>query len=189
MLLVGLGNPGPKYEKNRHNIGFMAVDAIVHRFGFSKYKARFSGLTSEGLVNGQRLRVLKPQTFMNNNGYSVAQLCHFYKIPAQAVLVFYDELDLAPARLRIKQGGGSGGHNGIKSLDTHIGPNYWRIRLGIGHPGEKSKVTGHVLGDFPREDKNWLEPMLEALSTRLPLLIDGRSSDYVSQVTMDLRSI
>jgi PTH1 family peptidyl-tRNA hydrolase len=185
-LLVGLGNPGAAYSRNRHNIGFMAADEIVRRHGFSGWKAKFQGELAEGTIEGEKVLVLKPGTFMNLSGQSVGAALRFHKIEPDAVTVFYDELDLAPARIRIKKAGGSGGHNGIKSLDSHIGPDYWRVRLGIGHPGDKNLVSPYVLGDFAKADQAWLEPLLEGVARHLPLLLAGNHNDYMSKIALSL---
>jgi len=164
LLLVGLGNPGPNYANNRHNIGFMALDRIVQRHGFNQWRARFQGNAAEGYVGKERALALKPATFMNLSGQAVSEAAHFYKIEPQAVVVFYDEIELAPGRIKVKRGGGSAGHNGIRSIDSHIGPDYWRVRLGVGHPGDKSRVHGHVLSDFGKADAEWLETLLETIA-------------------------
>jgi PTH1 family peptidyl-tRNA hydrolase len=168
LLLVGLGNPGAGYANNRHNIGFMAVDAIVHRHRFAPWRARFQGQLSEGTLNGEKVLALKPTTFMNNSGQAVGEAARFYKLEPPQVIAFYDELELQPGRLKVKQGGGSAGHNGIRSLDAHLGPAYWRVRLGIGHPGDKARVTGYVLSDFAKGDAVWLEKLLDAVSEAAP---------------------
>ncbi|MEH6630079.1 MAG: aminoacyl-tRNA hydrolase [Halopseudomonas aestusnigri] len=186
LLFVGLGNPGQKYENNRHNIGFMAVDDIVHRHSFSPWKSRFQGQTSEGRLGTEKILILKPSTYVNESGRAVGEAIRFFKIPTENIFVFYDELDLAPGKLRIKKAGGAGGHNGIKSIDAHIGKEYWRLRLGIGHPGHKDRVTGHVLGDFSKSDQDWLNNELEALSRHAALLAAGDSSSYMSKVAHDV---
>lgn len=183
-LLVGLGNPGTAYSRNRHNIGFMAADEIVRRHGFSGWKSKFQGQLADGTIEGEKVLVLKPGTFMNLSGQSVGAALHFHKIFPEDVFVFYDELDLAPGKMRIKKGGGSGGHNGIKSLDSHITPDYWRIRLGIGHPGHKDRVTGHVLGDFAQADRDWLLKLLDAVADAAALLADGRPEDFMTKVAL-----
>jgi len=186
-LLVGLGNPGAAYSRNRHNIGFMAADEIVRRHGFSSWRNKFQGETADGTVDGAKVLVLKPQTFMNLSGQSVGAAVQFHKIPTENVIVFYDELDLAPGKIRIKKGGGSGGHNGIKSLDAHIGADYWRVRLGIGHPGDKALVTARVLGDFSKAEQSWLDPLLQGLSDTLPLLLAGRHNDVMTKLALLLQ--
>ncbi|MCZ4281857.1 aminoacyl-tRNA hydrolase [Kiloniella laminariae] len=186
LMFVGLGNPGQKYEKNRHNIGFMAVDDIVHRHRFSPWKARFQGQVSEGRLGQEKILVLKPETYMNESGRAVGEAARFFKIPPEDIYVFYDELDLAPGKLRIKQAGGSGGHNGIKSIDAHIGKEYWRIRMGIGHPGHKDRVTGHVLGDFAKSEQSWLEQELDAISRHVTFLAQRDDSGFMSRVAQEL---
>lgn len=181
-LLVGLGNPGAAYSRNRHNIGFMAADEIVRRHGFSAWRGKFQSAVSEGMLGAERVILLKPQTFMNLSGQAVAAAARFHKIEPDAVIVFHDELDLPPGKIRLKQGGGAGGHNGLKSIDAHLGPNYWRVRLGIGHPGERALVNPWVLGDFAKEDQLWVEPMLDGLARHLPLLLAGQANDYMNKI-------
>lgn len=173
-LFVGLGNPGQKYQRNRHNLGFMAVDSIVHRHSFSSWSKKFQGEISSGSFGDEKVILLKPQTFMNLSGESVQAAAAFYKIPLERIVVFYDELDLVPGKCRAKKGGGSGGHNGIKSIDQHLGPDYWRIRLGIGHPGRPEMVSSYVLNDFIREDDAWLDILLEAIGREAPLIVQGK---------------
>jgi len=172
LLLVGLGNPGGKYNNNRHNIGFMAVDEIGRRHNFSAPKVRFQGLLAEGRLGSEKVLILKPQTYMNLSGQSVGEAARFYKIPPQDIFVFHDELDIPASKIKFKTGGGHAGHNGLRSLDQHLGRNYHRIRLGIGHPGDKDQVTSHVLGDFAKSDLTWLEPMLDAIAGAAPALTD-----------------
>ena len=182
-LVVGLGNPGPKHQNQRHNIGFMAADEIVRRHGLSAPRARFQGDVSEGEVAGDKILVLKPMTFMNESGRAVGEAVRFYKLAAADVFVIYDELDLAAAKIRVKQGGGNAGHNGLRSIDAHLGDtNYWRVRLGIGHPGDKARVTSHVLGDFSKADRQWVDRELAAVADELPALLDGRANDFMSRV-------
>jgi peptidyl-tRNA hydrolase, PTH1 family len=183
-LLVGLGNPGSSYAHNRHNIGFMAVEQMARDHGFSPWRARFQGHVCEGNVGDVKVLALKPNTFMNLSGQAVGEAARFYKIEPADILIFYDELELAPGRLKAKQGGGSAGHNGIKSIDAHMGPNTWRVRMGIGHPGDKNLVSGYVLQDFAKADKAWLEPFLEAASTALPLLVNGDASKFMTKVAL-----
>lgn len=186
-LLVGLGNPGPKYANNRHNIGFMAVDEIVRRHNFSPYRKRFQGEVAEGVIAGEKVLALKPQTYMNESGRAVAEAVRFYKLQPGDVVVFHDELDLAPGRLRVKKGGGHAGHNGLRSIAQHIGPDYARVRMGIGHPGSKDRVTGYVLADFAKADRDWLEDMTTAIADHVDLLLAGRDSDFMSKVAMRLK--
>ena len=176
-LIVGLGNPGAQYAKNRHNIGFMLVDELLRDPAFGPEKKAFEGLVSEGQIETgkgpQKVLALKPQTFMNLSGQSVGKAMQFYKIRPEHVIVFHDELDLAPGRLRMKMGGGHAGHNGLRSIMAHIGPNFMRGRLGIGHPGDKSLVLNWVLSDFARADQAWLNALNEACARTLPLLLSG----------------
>ena len=182
ILLVGLGNPGSDYAGNRHNIGFMAVDGIVRRHHFSPYRAKFSGLLTDGAVMDERFLVLKPQTFMNLSGQSVGEAMRFYKLNPEDVVVFHDELDLVPGKVRVKTGGGHGGHNGLRSIDRHIGQQYRRVRLGIGHPGDKAQVHDPVLGDFAKADREWLEKLLDVLAENIVMLGRGQDEKYLGAV-------
>jgi PTH1 family peptidyl-tRNA hydrolase len=186
ILLVGLGNPGAKYARNRHNIGFMAADAIVRRHSFSPERARFQGMVSEGTFGGEKAIVLRPTTYMNESGRAVGEAMRFYKATPADVVVFYDELDLEAGKLRIKTGGGTAGHNGIRSIAAHIGPEFRRVRLGIGHPGDKDRVLGHVLGDFAKADAAWLEPLLDAIADAAPLLAEGKDATFANKVHLAL---
>lgn len=184
-IIAGLGNPGSQHAGQRHNIGFMAVDEIVRRHSsFSPWQKKFSSEISEGRIGSQKVLLIKPQTFMNRSGQAVGEAMRFYKLTEQDLSVFYDELDLAPAKVRIKRGGGAGGHNGIRSLDAHCGQSYQRVRLGIGHPGHKDRVTGHVLGNFAKADHVWLEPMLEALADNIELLVAGDNSGFMNKIAL-----
>jgi PTH1 family peptidyl-tRNA hydrolase len=187
LLLAGLGNPGPTHAGNRHNIGFMAADAIARRHSFSSWSKKFQGLLAEGTLAGEKILLLKPQTFMNLSGQSVGEAMRFYKLAPSSLIVFYDELDLAPGKVRVKTGGGSGGHNGIRSIDQHVGKEYRRVRIGIGHPGVKTMVHGHVLGDFAKADSEWLEPLLSSIADNAPLLVNDDGSSFMNRVTLDLR--
>ena len=182
LLLVGLGNPGAEYAKNRHNIGFMALDAIAERFSFTPFRKKFQGQIAEGAIAGEKVLALKPETFMNDSGRCVAAAATFYKIPAADIIILHDEIDLECAKVRVKRGGGHAGHNGLRSIHAHIGPDYGRVRLGVGHPGDKDKVTGHVLKDFAKGDTAWLEKVLNALSEHAGLLIEGKDSDLMSKL-------
>lgn len=187
-LVVGLGNPGPKYRNNRHNIGYMAADEIVRRHGLSAPRTKFQGELSEGDIAGSRVLVLKPATFMNESGRSVGETARFYKLSSENIFVIYDEIDLAAEKIRVKQGGGHAGHNGLRSIDAHLDDkNYWRVRLGIGHPGDKSQVSNHVLGDFSRQDQIWVGRELSAVAEELPLLLGGQTNDFMSRVAMATR--
>ncbi|MEM6381746.1 MAG: aminoacyl-tRNA hydrolase [Pseudomonadota bacterium] len=181
-VIVGLGNPGAQYARNRHNIGFMAVDSIHERHGFSPWRSRFSAETAEGRIGSQKVLLLKPTTFMNLSGQAVGEALRFYKLDPSDVSVVHDELDLDQGRTRIKRGGGHGGHNGLKSLDTHIGKDYRRVRLGIGHPGHKDLVSGYVLKDFPKADEQWVEALCDELARSTDLLIEGKDSDLNSRL-------
>jgi peptidyl-tRNA hydrolase, PTH1 family len=182
-LLVGLGNPGNQYEGNRHNIGFMAIDAIARAHGFGPWKSKHAGLLSEGTIGGERVMLLKPQTFMNKSGDSVQQVARFFKIANGDIAVFYDELDLAPGKVRVKVGGGNGGHNGLRSIDPQIGLDYKRVRFGIGHPG-KEFVTPHVLGDFAKADRAWLDPLLDEIGRHVQLLLDGDDNGFMNKLAL-----
>lgn len=185
-LFVGLGNPGEKYAGNRHNVGFLAADRIASDHGFPAYRSKFEGEFSEGTLGGARVVLLKPMTYMNNSGQSVAKSAKFFKIPPEKIVVFHDDLDLVAGKLKTKQGGGAAGHNGLKSIDAHLGtPDYWRVRLGIGHPGDKDKVHGYVLSDFSKTEQKWLEPWLEAISKYAPLLAEGKTGDFMSKVAQE----
>lgn len=191
LLIVGLGNPGPKYERNRHNVGFMAVDEIVRRHSFGPWRARFQGQVSEGQIGGRKVMILKPMTFMNESGRAVGEAARFFKLTAEDIWVFYDELDLAGAKLKVKQGGGHAGHNGLRSIDAHLakdlGKDYWRIRIGIGHPGDKAKVHGHVLGDFSKAEWPAMEKLIDAMADAFPTLVERGYSDFMSRVSMILK--
>lgn len=182
-LIVGLGNPGARYARNRHNIGYMAVEAIARRYGFSPFRSRFKGELAEGVVAGARRLLLRPETFMNASGESVLAAMSFYKIPPGEIAVIHDELDLRPGKVRVKQGGGSAGHNGLRSIDQMIGADYWRVRLGIGHPGIKELVHPYVLQNFtPEEEKLIVAPLLDAVAETVPLLLDGAPDAFMSEV-------
>lgn len=185
-LIVGLGNPGPKYQGNRHNIGFMAVDEIVRRHGFSPWRKRFQGEVSEGVLAGGKVLVLKPMTYMNESGRAAGEAMRFYDIDPARLIVFYDELDLAPGKLRVKLGGGAAGHNGIRSLIAHCGPHFVRVRMGIGHPGDKALVQPHVLSDFAKADQAWLGPLLDAVAGHVPLLVQGEEGPFQNKVHLAL---
>lgn len=183
-LFVGLGNPGAKYAKNRHNIGFMAVDEIASDHGFGPWKAKFQGEASEGRLGSEKVLLLKPGTFMNRSGQSVQAAMQFYKLEPADVTVFHDELDLAPGKCRVKQGGGHAGHNGLRSIHAHIGEAYGRVRLGIGHPGHKDKVAGYVLNDFPKADADWLDDLLRGIANGAGHLADGDTGKFMNAVAL-----
>jgi PTH1 family peptidyl-tRNA hydrolase len=187
LLFAGLGNPGAKYANNRHNVGFMAADAIARRHSFSPWSKKFQGLISEGSLGGEKIVLIKPQTFMNLSGQSVGEALRFYKLELSALTVFYDEIDLAEGKLRIKTGGGAGGHNGIRSIDGHVGNAYRRVRIGVGHPGVKEMVHGHVLGDFAKADHEWLDVLLDSIADDAGLLAKGDDNSFMNRVTLALR--
>ncbi len=172
-LIVGLGNPGDRYAKNRHNVGFMAVDAIASRHRFGPWKRKFAGLVADGEIASERVLLLKPDTYMNESGRAVGEACRFLKIGASDVIAFHDELDLGPGKLKVKCGGGNAGHNGLRSMTAHITNDYWRVRLGIGHPGSKDAVSHFVLSDFAKADQTWLAPLLDAIAEEAAHLTTG----------------
>ncbi|MDA1324076.1 MAG: aminoacyl-tRNA hydrolase [Proteobacteria bacterium] len=186
LLLVGLGNPGPDYAGNRHNIGFMAADEIVRRHGLPapRSKSRPHGMLTEGWIDSEKVIVLKPLTYMNESGQAVGAAMRYYKVEPADVFVFHDELDLPAGKVRAKFGGGNAGHNGLRSIDAHIGRDYWRIRLGIGHPGDRNRVTSHVLKDFSRLDRQWVDKMVEAVADAIPLLLAGKEADFMTRVAL-----
>jgi PTH1 family peptidyl-tRNA hydrolase len=182
-LVVGLGNPGSRYARNRHNIGFMAVAAIARRYGFAPFRNRFKGELSEGVIAGERRLLLCPQTFMNASGESVLAAMSFYKITPGEIVVIHDELDLRPGKVRVKRGGGTAGHNGLRSIDSMIGPDFWRIRIGIGHPGIRELVHPYVLMNFTAEEMRlWVEPVVDAVTEAIPLLLDDAPDAFMSEV-------
>ena len=186
-LWVGLGNPEPGMARHRHNIGFMALDVIARRHGFSPWRQRFKGFCAEGSIDGEKILALRPMTYMNLSGEAVQAAAAFYKIPLADIMVFHDELDLAPGKIRVKKGGGAAGHNGLRSLDQCLGgPDYWRVRLGIGHPGHKDRVTGHVLGDFTKIEMDWLLPCLDALADEAALLAAQKPEEFMTRVALRL---
>jgi PTH1 family peptidyl-tRNA hydrolase len=185
LLWVGLGNPEPGMAANRHNIGFMALDVIASRHGFTPWRRRFKSVTAEGTIAGQKILALKPLTYMNASGESVQEAAAFYKLPIDAITAFHDELDLAPGKVRVKLGGGAAGHNGLRSMDRMLGSqNYWRVRLGIGHPGSKERVLSYVLGDFAKDDKPWLITLLNAVADAAGLLAEGKPADFMTKVAL-----
>jgi PTH1 family peptidyl-tRNA hydrolase len=186
LVIAGLGNPGAQYQNNRHNVGFMAADAIARRHSFSPWTKKFSGLIAEGTLDGEKILLLKPQTFMNLSGQSVGEALRFYKLTPADLVVLYDELDLAPGKVRIKTGGGAGGHNGIRSLDQHVGKEYRRVRIGIGHPGVKELVHSYVLGDFSKADREWLEPLIEAIGEHAGLLAKGDDNSFMNKLVLSV---
>ncbi len=185
-LLVGLGNPGADYARHRHNVGFMAADAIAAAHGFGPWRAKFKGEIAEGRLGTERVLILKPGTYMNLSGDSVRAAMQFFKLEPGDVIVLHDELDLAPGRVRVKLGGGTAGHNGLRSLGAHIGPDFVRVRLGIGHPGDKRLVTNHVLGDFAKADADWLDDLLAGIADGAPALAAGDTQAFLAAVARRL---
>jgi PTH1 family peptidyl-tRNA hydrolase len=183
MLFVGLGNPGSQYEKNRHNVGFMAVSRIVENHNFSPWKNKFQGSISNGLLRNQKIIILKPNTFMNLSGQSVGEVIRFYKIPSSKVIVFHDEIDFPLGKLKFKSGGGHAGHNGLRSISEHIGSDYIRIRIGVGHPGNKNAVANYVLGDFSKVEQETITQILEVISTEAPDLTLENTTDFGKSIS------
>ncbi len=183
-LIIGLGNPGNVYTGNRHNIGFMAIDRIIADYGFSKSSLKFGGSVTEGLIGGNKIFAFKPLGYMNISGTPSSEIARFYKIPLKDIIVIHDDLDLALGKLRVKRGGSSGGHNGLKSLDSHIGVDYLRIRLGIGHPGDKDLVSDYVLSDFRKEETSTLHSIIQATSSHLGLLLAGDEAGFMNKVSL-----
>jgi PTH1 family peptidyl-tRNA hydrolase len=187
-LFVGLGNPGAKYAHNRHNIGFMAVDEIARRHGFAPWRRRFQGETTEGSLDGERVVLLRPATFMNESGRAVQEAAGFFKLAPGEVTVFQDELELPPAKVRVKLGGGIAGHNGLRSISAHIGNDYRRVRLGIGHPGVKELVHGYVLSDFAKDERPWVQALCEAVAENAGLLTTERDSTFQNKVHLAMQA-
>ena len=191
LLIAGLGNPGAQYAKNRHNVGFMAVDEIARRWSFSPARSRFGGFASEGSIETPdgpvRALILKPQTFYNESGRSVGEALRFYKLDMDALTVFHDELDLAPFKVKVKRGGGTAGHNGLRSIDQHLGPDFRRVRLGIGHPGHKDRVTGYVLGNYAKAEIDHLTDMLAAVSAEAEWLAKGDDARFMNAVALRMQ--
>ena len=181
-LLIGLGNPGAKYARNRHNIGFMALDQIASDHGFGPWRSKFQGQVSEGRIGSDKVILLKPETFMNLSGQSAGEAMRFHKLDPSDVIVFHDELDLAPGKVRLKTGGGHAGHNGLRSIHGHIGPEYDRVRLGIGHPGHKDRVAGYVLQDFAKADQDWIDDMMRGVADGAPWLAQGKADRFQNAV-------
>ncbi|MCE7887931.1 MAG: aminoacyl-tRNA hydrolase [Alphaproteobacteria bacterium PRO2] len=188
-LIAGLGNPGDKYARNRHNIGFMAAQKIADTYGFPPFKSKYKGLIAEGSIKGRKVILILPQTYMNVSGESVQPAAKFYKIPPEKIIALYDEIELPPGKMRVKKGGGNAGHNGLKSLDEHLpGTDYWRVRLGVGRPPHKEMdVADYVLGNFAAEDDKWLGGLLKAVAEHVPQLLDGKDSEFMNKVTLDTK--
>ncbi len=183
-LYVGLGNPGAKYAAHRHNVGFMALDQIADDYGFSSWRSKFQGQMAEGRLGSEKITLLKPATFMNRSGQSVGEAMRFFKLESTDITVFHDEIDLAPAKVRCKAGGGHAGHNGLRSIHDHIGPHYDRVRIGVGHPGHKDKVPGYVLHDFTKADHAWLDDVLRGISDGAPMLADDDTGRFLNAVAL-----
>ncbi len=186
LLLVGLGNPGAEHVNNRHNIGFMVMDALVRRHSFGAYRSRFHGLTAEGRIDGTKILALKPETFMNESGLAVGEAVRFHKLGLEDVIVFHDEIDLQPCKIRIKHGGGHAGHNGLRSIDAHIGKDYLRVRIGVGHPGEKDRVTGHVLNNFSKDEIPRFQALVDAITDAVALLVAGDEARFMNDIALAL---
>jgi PTH1 family peptidyl-tRNA hydrolase len=185
-LWVGLGNPGPAYALHRHNVGFMAIDVIADMHGFGPWKKQFQGWTAEGRLGPEKILLLKPATFMNESGRSIGEAMRFFKLEPEAITAFHDELDLAPMKVKVKRGGGTAGHNGLRSMDAHIGPEFRRVRIGIGHPGHKDKVTGHVLGNYHKSELDALTDMLGAIGAEAEWLARGDDVRFMNDIAMRL---
>jgi peptidyl-tRNA hydrolase, PTH1 family len=188
-LLVGLGNPGSEYAENRHNVGFMCVDEISKSYGFSSERTKFSGFLAEGRIDNEKAYIFKPLAYMNRSGRPVAEAARFFKIPPEHIIVFHDDLDLSPGKIRVKQGGGHGGHNGLRDLDAHLGKLYWRVRIGIGRPMHKEAVSPYVLSNFSKEDHRWLDPLLPLLADEVHLLLTSSPEQFAAKVSNQLSMI
>jgi len=189
-LFVGLGNPGAAYARHRHNVGFMAVEAIAAAHRFAAFRRKFQGLLGEGRLGGEPVLALLPQTYMNESGRAVGQAARFHKIAPADIVVFHDELDLAPGKVRVKLGGGVAGHNGLRSIDAHLGSrDFRRVRIGIGHPGDKARVTRYVLSDFAKADREWLVPLLDALAEAAPALAGGDEAGFMNRVALAMQDV
>ena len=188
-LLVGLGNPGSGYANNRHNLGFMTVDELVERYNLGAWRGKFQGQVAEGRVGNNKVAVLKPTTFMNESGRALNEAIKFYKIDLDDLVVFFDEIELAPGRIRVKKGGGHAGHNGIRSLISHISGDFWRVRMGVGHPGHKGRVSGYVLQDFAKSDQGWVRTLVNATVDSTPLLLDGDHNRFMTDVARAMNDV
>src|SRR5947208_12153517 len=188
LLFVGLGNPGAKYAGNRHNIGFMGVDAIAKRHGFPPWRRRFQGVASEGAIGREKVLLLLPGTYMNESGRAVAEAQHFYKLPVGDIAVFHDEIELPPAKVRVKVGGGVAGHNGLRSISAHIGNDYKRVRIGVGHPGVKDLVHPHVLSDFGKDDRPWVAALCDVIASNAELLAQAKDASFQNKVHLAMES-
>ncbi len=187
-LFVGLGNPGGKYARNRHNVGYMAVERIAERHHFGPWKKKFQGLAADGEIAGEKVLLLKPETYMNDSGRAVGDAARFLKLPVTSIVVLYDEIDLAPGKLKVKAGGGNAGHNGLRSISAHLDNDYVRVRIGVGHPGHKDLVAGYVLHDFAKSDEAWLMPLLDAIAGAAGRLATGDNERFLTDVARDLQT-
>ena len=187
-LLVGLGNPGPQYAGNRHNVGFMVVDAIARRHNIGPWRRRFQGVAAEGPIGGERVILLKPETFMNESGRAVAEAAHFYKIDVGHIVVFHDEIDLPPAKVRVKTGGGIAGHNGLRSISSHVGNDYRRVRVGVGHPGARELVYPYVLGDFAKAERPWVEALCDIFADNAAMIARGEDAAFQNKVHLAMQA-
>jgi PTH1 family peptidyl-tRNA hydrolase len=188
LLFVGLGNPGEQYARQRHNVGFLALDAIASEHGFPSWRSKFLSFASDGRLGAERVHLLKPQTWMNRSGHAVLQAAQFFKLEPREIVVFHDELDLAPGKVRIRTGGGVAGHNGLRSIAAQLGTqDFRRVRIGIGHPGHKERVTGHVLGNFAPADREWLEPLLDALVEAAPLIATADDAGAMNKIALRMQ--
>jgi PTH1 family peptidyl-tRNA hydrolase len=188
LIIAGLGNPGGKYAGNRHNIGFMAVDAIAKRRGIGPWRRRFQGVAAEGPLGGERALLLLPGTYMNDSGRAVAEAAHFYKLGLPDIIVFHDEIDLAPGKVRVKTGGGIAGHNGLRSISAHIGNEYRRVRIGVGHPGVKDLVHAYVLSDFAKEERPWVEALCALVADNAELLAKGQDASFQNKLHLGMQA-
>jgi PTH1 family peptidyl-tRNA hydrolase len=187
-LLVGLGNPGSEHVGNRHNIGFMVVQEIARRHGFPPWRRRFQGVATEGTIGSERVLLLLPGTYMNESGRAVGEAAHFYKLPLSDIVVVHDEIDLAPMKVRVKTGGGVAGHNGLRSITAHVGNDYRRVRIGVGHPGAKERVYGYVLGDFAKDERPWVEALVEVIADNAGLLARGDDATFQNKVHLAMQA-
>ena len=187
-LFVGLGNPGSDYVGNRHNVGFMVVEAIAKRHSFAPWRRRFQGVTTEGPLGAERVLLLLPGTYMNDSGRAVAEAAHFYKLGVEQIVVFHDEIDLAPAKVRVKTGGGVAGHNGLRSITAHVGNDYRRVRIGVGHPGVKERVQAHVLSDFAKSERDWVDALCAIIADNAELLAKGQDASFQNKVHLAMQA-
>jgi PTH1 family peptidyl-tRNA hydrolase len=188
LLLVGLGNPGAKYAGNRHNVGFMAVEAIARRHAIAPWRRRFQGQAAEGVIAGARVILLKPSTYMNDSGRAVAEAAHFYKLGLSDVVVIHDEIDLPPGKVRVKTGGGVAGHNGLRSISAHIGNDYRRVRIGVGHPGDKNLVHAYVLNDFAKDEREWVAALCDVIADSAELVVKGQDASFQNKVHLAMQA-